>query len=81
MREKLVQLRKRREMTQEEVARCIGVSRGFYSLIESGLRNPTYGLAKKIAKVFGVDPEDLFLDLDGFRMKPQDKPQARVAGE
>lgn len=69
MRTKLVELREKKGLTQEEVAAIVGISRSFYGLIETGLRNPTYGLAKKIAQIFNVDAESLFLDLDSFRMK------------
>lgn len=69
MRTKLIELREKRGLTQEEVATMVGISRSFYGLIETGLRNPTYGLAKKIARIFNVDAESLFLDLDSFRMK------------
>lgn len=70
MREKLSKLREERKMTQEDVANAVGISRSFYGLIEIGERNPTFGLAKRIAGVFGVNPEDIFFDLDGFRTKP-----------
>lgn len=69
MRQKLTALRKQRNMTQQEVANKLGISRSFYGFIETGLRNPTYGLAKKIAEIFEVTPEEIFYDLDGFRMK------------
>ena len=69
MRNKLIELREQKGLTQEEVAEIVGISRSFYSLIESGLRNPTYGLAKKIAHFFNEDIENLFFDLDSFRMK------------
>lgn len=69
MRYKLIELREKSGLTQEEIAAMVGISRSFYGLIETGLRNPTYGLAKKIAQVFNIDVESLFLDLDSFRMK------------
>ncbi|TEB13418.1 helix-turn-helix transcriptional regulator [Pelotomaculum propionicicum] len=70
MRQRLIGLREKSGFTQEEVAKKVGVSRSFYGLIETGTRNPTYGLAKKIAEFFEVDVEVLFLDLEGYRMKP-----------
>lgn len=69
MRKKLIQLRKSRGVTQYEVAKTLGISRSFYGHIEKGLRNPTYGLAKRIAEIFGVKIEDIFLDQESFRLK------------
>ncbi len=68
-RERLINLRNKKGDTQEEMAERLGITRSFYSLIEIGARNPTYGLAKKIAEVFDVDVEYIFNDLEGFRMK------------
>lgn len=69
MRKILVNLRKEKNKTQAEMAELIGISRSFYALIELNLRNPNYGLAKKIAKILKKDVESLFLDADYFRMK------------
>lgn len=75
MRQALANLRETRKMTQEHVASLVGISRSYYGLIETGDRNPTYGLAKKIAKIFNVNVEALFFDLESYRMKPDsDKP-------
>lgn len=70
MREKLISLREDRKLTQEQVAEMVGISRSFYGHIELGKRNPSFGLAKKIASVFSCSPEDIFFDLDCFRLKP-----------
>lgn len=75
MRQKLSALRKERNMTQQDVAKMLGISRSFYGFIETGLRNPTYGLAKRIAAIFEVTPEEIFCDLDGFRMKQFEVPK------
>lgn len=77
MRQKLINLRGEADLTQEYMAEKVGVSRSFYGHIETGARNPTYGLAKKIAAVFNVPVETLFLDIESCRMKqPNDSPQA-----
>ncbi|MDF2635418.1 MAG: transcriptional regulator, family [Pelosinus sp.] len=69
MRETLVRLRKGENKTQAEIAELVGISRSFYALIEINLRNPNYGLAKKIAKIFNQDVERIFFDIDDFKMK------------
>ncbi len=50
----------RGEMTQEELARRVGVSRQTVIAIEKGKYNPSVTLALKIAEVFGVVVEDIF---------------------
>jgi putative transcriptional regulator len=49
------------EMTQEELARQVGVSRQTIVAIEGGMYNPSVGLAIRIANVFGVPVEEAFL--------------------
>lgn len=51
----LIEERKRANFTQREVGRLSGISESYYSMIESGERNPTVKTAKKIAAVLGFD--------------------------
>lgn len=69
MREELIKARENLGLTQLQVAMNVGISRSFYGLIETGNRNPSYGLAKRIAKELKKNAEALFFDLDGFEMK------------
>ena len=69
MRQKLIELRESNGFTQEDMATKLSISRSFYGHIETGNRNPSYGLAKKIAGIFGKNAEDIFFDIDGFRLK------------
>lgn len=48
------------EMTQEELARRVGVSRQTVVAIEKGRYNPSVGLALKLARVFGLPVEEVF---------------------
>jgi len=50
-----------KEMTQEELARAIGVTRQTIIAIEKGNYNPSLELAFKIAKYFEVNIEDIFI--------------------
>lgn len=52
MRHNLVQARKALNKTQEEVADAIGISRCFYTQIESGVRNPSWAVAQRIEQYF-----------------------------
>lgn len=51
-------------MTQEDLARKVGVARQTIIAIEKGKYNPSVALAIKIARVFGVTVEEVFT-LDG----------------
>ena len=44
------QVRHRRSLSQEELARRCGISRQFLGLIEAGKSVPTIGIAMKIAR-------------------------------
>jgi putative transcriptional regulator len=48
------------EMTQEELARTVGVTRQTVIALEAGKYVPSLLLAFKIARAFGVGVEDVF---------------------
>jgi putative transcriptional regulator len=52
--------RSKKNVTQEEFAKAIGVSRQTVIALEKGNYAPSVLLALKIAKYFGVSVEDLF---------------------
>lgn len=47
-------------MTQEELAKALGVTRQTIIAIEKGKYDPSLRLAFKIARFFGVKIEDIF---------------------
>ncbi|WP_018249812.1 helix-turn-helix transcriptional regulator [Orenia marismortui] len=61
MREELIKLRKKEDLTQKEVAELLDITRGYYGHIETGRRNPPLKLALKIANLFEKKVEDIFL--------------------
>lgn len=61
MTNKLKVYRAMRDLTQEQLAEQIGVSRQTVIAIESNKYLPSLGLAFKIAQVFQVTIEDIFL--------------------
>lgn len=73
MRKKLVEARESLQLTQVQVAEKAGISRSYYALIELGLRNPSYGLAKEIARMLGRNAEEIFFNIDDFKMKQNNK--------
>jgi putative transcriptional regulator len=54
------QRRQVHDMTQQELADRVGVTRQTILSIERGRYNPSVGLALRIAAVFGVPVEELF---------------------
>ena len=56
---KLQAARKLKDLTQEQVADKVGISRTYYSQIENGERNPATTVIMDISKVLGVDISDI----------------------
>lgn len=61
MRTRIKEYRARYNMTQEELARRVGVRRETIVFLEKGKYNPSLKLAYRIAKVFNTSIEDIFL--------------------
>lgn len=61
MENKLEELRKQKNLNQEELGDMLGVSRQTIISIEKGKYNPSIILAFKIAKVFNKNIEDIFI--------------------
>lgn len=51
----LKELRERKGLNQQQLAENVGVSREYITMIESGQRNPSVNLAKKIADFFNIE--------------------------
>ena len=51
----IIKLRKKRSLTQIEVANYLGISSSFYSQIETGRRSPGRENAIKICDFYGID--------------------------
>ena len=61
MKNRIEQIRKERNIRQEDFARALGVSRQTISSLETGRYNPSIMLAHKVARYFGMRIEDVFL--------------------
>lgn len=57
----LRKVREESQLTHQDVADAIGVSKPYYWQIENGKRGLSYELAVKIAAVFGRKPDEIFL--------------------
>jgi putative transcriptional regulator len=47
-------------LSQAEVAQKAGITRPFYTMIESGTRTPSLSIAKRLADTLGTTIDDLF---------------------
>ena len=66
MKNKVAELRRQARMTQEDLARGLGVSRQTVNAIENGRYNPSLGLALKMARLLGRPVDQIFtLDEEG----------------
>lgn len=59
MAERLKQIRRRKFMTQQELAEAAGVRWTTISQIENGHRIPRFSTIKALAAALGVDPAEL----------------------
>lgn len=61
MQNQLAELRSKYHMTQEELAIKAGVSRQTIISLEKGKYNPSLQLAFKLAKIFQIPVEEIFI--------------------
>jgi putative transcriptional regulator len=60
-RTRIKELRARYDMTQEELAKRVGVRRETISFLERGKYNPSLKLAHDVAKVLNTTMDELFI--------------------
>ncbi len=60
MRVTLAMLREGANITQTHISQCAGISQGYYSDIECGVRCPSPDVAVRIAKVLGIPENEIF---------------------
>lgn len=56
---KLREIRLKKNLSQGDVARILGVHRSYISGLERGIRNPSLLTVQKVAKAIGVQPKKL----------------------
>ena len=61
MKNRIESIRKERGILQDEFAKSLGVSRQTISSLENGRYNPSIFLAFKIARLFEMSIEDIFI--------------------
>lgn len=60
--DKLRDLRVKNNLTYQDMADKLDICKAYYWQIENGNRNLYYDLAKKIAKIFDLKPDDIFYE-------------------
>lgn len=65
MKNRLEEIRKEREIKQEELAAALEVSRQTIGSLENGRYNPSITLAFKLARYFNMSIEDIFIYEEG----------------
>lgn len=74
----LIKIRKKSKFTQVDIAKLVGISDGYYSMIETGKRIPSIKVAKKIATVLNIPWEDIFNNIDtDFSIKLKEQRQLK----
>ncbi|MBA4544481.1 helix-turn-helix transcriptional regulator [Thermoactinomyces daqus] len=63
MRKRLKEERKKRKLTQKELAKRLGISEVWVKKIENGVSDPGRNLMFKFEKFFGLSHRELFPDL------------------
>lgn len=61
MKNRIEEIRRKRGIRQEDLAKSLGVSRQTISSLENGRYNPSILLAHRIARHFGLTIEDVFI--------------------
>lgn len=61
MKNRLRELRELENLTQEDIANRVGVSRQTIISLEKGKYNPSVLLAFKLARIFGLPVEEIFI--------------------
>lgn len=81
---RLVQLRKKRGLTQQQIADEIGVNRGSYSNWEKGKREPSFENLVKLASILGTSTDYLlgtsnnYIDLEDFEILIKKLPKEEI---
>lgn len=74
VRTRIREFRARFPMTQDELAKKVGVRRETIVFLEQGKYNPSLRLAHDVAKTLDTTIDELFL----FDDEPEESPQSRV---
>lgn len=63
----LQDLRKNKQLTQEQASKILGISKIYLSMLETADRNPSDSLKLKMAKLYGCEIGDIFLAINSTK--------------
>lgn len=63
----LQELRKNKNLTQEQTAKILTITKEYLSMLENGNRNPSDSLKEKMAKLYNCDITDIFLAINSTK--------------
>ncbi len=63
----LQELRKNKNLTQEQVAKILSIRKEYLSMLENGTRNPSDTLKEKMSKLYGCTISDIFLAINSTK--------------
>lgn len=58
----LKELREKANLSYDDMAKILGISKSYYWQIEHRNRRLSYDMAKKIASIFNLKPDDIFFE-------------------
>lgn len=68
MKKKTLQdLRKDKQLTQEQASRLLAITKEYLSMLENGDRNPSDNLKEKMAKLYNCNIADIFLAINSTK--------------
>jgi putative transcriptional regulator len=68
MKQKTLQdLRKDKNLTQEQAAKILVITKEYLSMLETGDRNPSDSLKMKMAKLYNCEIADIFLAINSTK--------------
>ena len=63
----LQELRKNKNLTQEQTAKILTITKEYLSMLENGDRNPSDSLKEKMAKLYNCNIADIFLAINSTK--------------
>jgi putative transcriptional regulator len=63
----LKDLREDKDLTQEQAAKILAITKEYLSMLENGFRNPSDTLKEKMAKLYSCNIVDIFLAINSTK--------------
>lgn len=67
MKKTLQDLRKERQITQEQASKIFSITKEYLSMLENGVRNPSDNLKEKMSKLYNCSIADIFLAINSTK--------------